>query len=307
MRLITRSDFDGMACAALLQEIGLVDEVVFAHPKDLQDGWIGVNAGDILANVPFVEGCGLWFDHHSSENYRLPLAGRYQGESRPAPSTARIIYEFYARDPNQASRLHRLAEMVDAVDKADSAWFTSDDILRPEGWMMLAFIADPRTGLGYRRTFRVSNLEMMKSLPLLLRTHTVEEILALPDYQERVDVYRDETEHFQQFLRDHSYVAGDALVIDLRNCNEIPSGNRFIEHVLFPEQNISIRLVTAKDPQQVMISVGHSVINRTSKVDVGGLMLWFGGGGSPRVGTCQVMAGDADEVLEEILRAVNTE
>ena len=62
MRLVTRSDFDGLVCGALLKEAGIIDTWMFAHPKDLQDGLVEINENDCLANVPYVEGCGLWFD-----------------------------------------------------------------------------------------------------------------------------------------------------------------------------------------------------------------------------------------------------
>jgi oligoribonuclease NrnB/cAMP/cGMP phosphodiesterase (DHH superfamily) len=306
MRLLTRSDFDGLACAALLQELGIVDEIEYIHPKDLQDNKIAVTENDVLANVPYVPGCGLWFDHHSSEKERLEMEGGFEGASEPAPSAARVIYDYYMKKPEFADRLKPFSEMISAVDKADSAQYTREDILSPESWMLLAFIADPRTGLGYHRNFRISNFELMKTLPGLLRTKSIDEILALPDFQERIEVYRDENKKYEQFIRENARIAGDAIVLDFRGKSEIPSGNRFIEYTLFPEQNISIRMVDGKQKQFVMISVGHSTINRTSDVDVGSMMLKFGGGGHEKVGTCQVAYEDADKALDEILATINS-
>lgn len=303
MRLVTRSDFDGLACAAILEELGIIDEVLYSHPKDLQDGKINVTSNDVLANVPFVEGCGLWFDHHSSEYERLELEGKFKGLSKDAPSCARVIYDYYSKD--YPERLKKFSEMIKAVDKADSAQYTREDILEPKGWMMLAFIADPRTGLGYHHTFRISNFDLMKTLPKLLRSKTIEEILEMPDFQERVRVYEEETKRYKQFILDHARVQGDAIVLDLRGVDEIPSGNRFIEYTLFPEQNISIRMVDGRNKEFVMISVGHSIINRGSHVDVGSLLLKYGGGGHRKVGTCQVTDAMADKVLEEILEEIN--
>jgi hypothetical protein len=303
MRLITRSDFDGLCCAALLREIGLVDEVLYAHPKDLQDRRIPVSANDILANVPFVDGCGMWFDHHSSEVERGALKGKFEGASEPMPSAARVIYSYYLTTHREA--LLRFAGMLDAVDKADAARYTPDDILNPRGWMMLAFIADPRTGLGYHHSYRISNFDLMKLLPDMLRRQTIEEILASQDFQERVEIYQRETEIYRQFILDHTQIRGNAIILDLRKCDAAPSGNRFIEYTLYPAQNISIRMVGSKSNGKVMISVGHSIINRSSTLDVGSLMLHYGGGGHQKVGTCQVPMEDADRILDEILGKIN--
>lgn len=303
MRLVTRSDFDGLACAALLEELGLVDEVFYTHPKDIQDGRVPITSNDILANVPLVQGCGLWFDHHSSELERNEIKGKFKGSSDLQPSAARVIYNYYIND--HADKLKKFADMLVAVDKADSAQYTTEDILEPKGWMMLAFIADPRTGLGYHHTFRLSNFELMKSLPSLLRTRTIEDILNMPDFQERVQVYLEETRVYKQFIIDHSKVSGKAIIIDLRGVKEIPSGNRFIEYTLYPEQNVSIRLADGKNREFVMVSMGHSIINRSAMVDVGSLMLKYGGGGHQKVGTCQVPYDRVDETIKDLLTEIN--
>ena len=305
MRLLTRSDFDGSVCAALLLEIGLVDEIQYVHPKDLQDNKIAVTANDILANVPFAEGCGLWFDHHSSERERIQLAGKFKGASELLPSAAQVIYEYYIDDANNAAKLKKFENLIRIVGIADSARFSKEDILDPSGWVMLAFIADPRTGFGYKQSFSISNFELMENLPELLRVKTVEEILALPDYQERIQVYHEETSKFKTLLQRHSRVEGDAILIDFQGLTEIPSGNRFLEYVLYPEQNISLRIVDGKDREFAMISVGHSIINRTSTVDVGSMVLKYGGGGHKQVGTCQVQYDDVDRIIGEMLQVIN--
>jgi len=185
MRLLTRSDFDGLACAVLLKEAGIIDDRKFVHPKDLQDGIIEVTKNDVLANVPYVEGCGLWFDHHSSEEERLKLEGRYRGSSRPAPSAARVIYDYY----NGKENFGHLEGLMAAVDKADSAQFTVEEILNPEGWALLSFIMDPRTGLGRFRDYRISNYQLMDDLIEYCRRRSIEEIINLYDVQERVKRY----------------------------------------------------------------------------------------------------------------------
>ncbi len=305
MRLITRSDFDGLVCAALLREMGVVDDILYVHPKEVQDGNVPVTENDVLANVPFVEGCGLWFDHHSSEMERQDLDGRFQGASEPAPSAARVVYQYYSSQPEYDGRLERFEELLMVTDIADSAQFTETDILEPVGWMMLAFLADPRTGMGHRKQFRISNFELMKTLPDLLRTRDVEEILAMPDFAERQAFYREENQRYKQFILQHARIEGDAIVLDVRGMSDIPIGNRFMEYVVFPDKNISVRVMDGKDAGRVVMAIGHSIINRTSMVDVGALAFSYGGGGHKTVGTCQVPAEDADRVLEEILSAIN--
>ena len=307
MRLLTRSDFDGSVCAALLLELGLVDGILYIHPKDLQDNKIEVTGDDILANVPFVEGCGLWFDHHSSEHERLKLEGKFKGASELEPSAAQVIYEYYKKDQVAAGKLKKFEDLIKIVGIADSAQFSKDDILNPTGWIMLAFIADPRTGLGYKRSFRISNFELMKKLPEYLRSKIAEEILVLPDFQERVQVYHEETSKYKALLARTTRIEGDAILIDFRGIAENPVGNRFMEYVLYPEQNISVRIVDGRNKQFAMISVGHSILDRTSLVDVGSLVLKYGGGGHKQVGTCQVEYDDVDRIVEEMLQVINAQ
>ena len=307
MRLLTRSDFDGSVCAALLQELGLVDEISYVHPKDLQDNKIEVTKDDIIANAPFVEGCGLWFDHHSSEHERLELAGKFKGASELAPSAAQVIYEYYKKDKNFGDKLKKFENLIKIVGIADSARFSRDDILNPTGWTMLAFIADPRTGLGYKRSFRISNFELMRKLPELLRSKAADEILAMPDFHERIQVYHEETSTYKAQLTRHTRVEGDAIIINFQGIDEVPVGNRFLEYVLYPEQNISLRIVDGRNNEFAIISVGHSITNRTSTVDVGSLVLKYGGGGHKQVGTCQVKYEDVDRIVAEILQVINAQ
>jgi hypothetical protein len=296
MRLLTRSDFDGICCAALLKELGLMDEMVYAHPKDLQDGKIPVGKNDILANVPYVPGCGLWFDHHSSEHERLQLAGKYEGKSAIAPSAARVIYDYYGSE-----KLSRFTEMLHYVDKVDSAQLTEDEILNPTGWVLLGFICDPRTGLGYHKDYRISNLAFMSDLVDHIRTRNIDEILGLPDTVERIALYLANDHKAREFITRHSVQDGVVLVTDARGAEELPPSNRFLVYSLYPETNISIRLIDGKGKEFVSISVGYSILNRTATIDVGSLMLKYGGGGHKAVGTCQVPYDMADHVLKEII------
>ena len=297
MRLVTRSDFDGLACGALLKEAGVIDHWKFAHPKDLQDGLVEITEDDCLANVPFVEGRGLWFDHHSSEFERNELEGKYKGESRIAPSCARIIYEYYGGE----ERFPQFQDMMAAVDKVDSGNLTIDEIQNPEGWILVGFLMDPRTGLGRWRNFTISNYQLMEKLIDACRTMTTEEILALPDVKERIDIYFEQAEKFKEMVKANTRVEKDVIISDLRKTDPIYSGNRFMIYSMYPEQNISAWIVSGKGGQGCSVAVGYSVLNRTSDVNVGKLMLKYGGGGHKAVGTCQFKDEDIDEMLPKLL------
>lgn len=297
MRLVTRSDFDGLVCGALLKEAGIIDHWKFAHPKDLQDGLVEINEDDCLANVPYVEGCGLWFDHHSSEFERNQLEGKYRGESRLAPSCARIIYDYYGG----RERFSHFDEMMEAVDKVDSGNLTIEEIQNPKGWFLVGFLMDPRTGLGRWRDFTISNYQLMEELIDACRTLSTEEILNLPDVQERIDVYMEQTENFKTMVLAHTTVRDDVIITDLRRVNPIYSGNRFLIYSMYPQQNISAWIVDGKGGEGCSVAVGYSILNRTSDIDVGKLMLKYGGGGHKAVGTCQFKDQDIEEKLPKLL------
>lgn len=304
MRLITRSDYDGLMCAVLLKELDMYDEIQFVHPKDVQDGLVPVSEQDILVNIPYVPGCGYWFDHHTSETERgVAKEGEYKGASYPAPSCARVIYEYYGGD----EKLGAFKEMLEAADKADSAQFTRDEILNPSRWVLLSFLMDPRTGLGRYHDYRISNYQYMLELIESLRTMGVDEILALPDSQERVKRYEEHKAHFLQMMFEYSRAEGDVIITDLRGVPETYVGNRHVIYALYPYQNISIRLFDAKDKDYCTFSVGYSILNRTSTVDVGSLMLKYGGGGHKAVGTCRIHKDKVDDTLYEILHFINVE
>ncbi len=297
MRLLTRSDFDGLACAALLKEAGVIDSWKFVHPKDVQDGLVEVTENDVLANIPYVKGAKMWFDHHSSEAERLGSDFKFEGESRLADSAARVIYDYYGGE----KRFPKMGGMIVAVDKVDSAKLSVNEIQDPAGWVLLGFIIDPRTGLGRFRNFRIANYELMEKLIDYCRVKNIDEILADPDVRERIDVYMEQGKLFKDMLLKVTKTDGNVILSDLRGVDPIYTGNRFLIYSLFPQQNISIWAVDGKDKLNCAIAVGHSVLNRTSKTDVGSLMLKYGGGGHKQVGTCQVPYADADKVLGELV------
>lgn len=297
MRLLTRSDFDGLACAVFLKEAEVIDSWKFVHPKDLQDGIIEVGPDDCLANVPFVEGCGLWFDHHSSEQERNAYKGKYKGESRNCPSCAHIIYDYYGGK----ERFHGYNDLLDAVDKVDSANLTKDEILNPTSWILLGFIMDPRTGLGRFRDFRISNYSLMEELIEWCSSKSIDEIMAHPDISERIDLYQEQTEQFKEMVKKHTITKENIIISDLRGLETIYTGNRFLIYSLYPDQNISVWIVSGKGGKGCSCAVGYSILNRTSKVDVGALMLKYGGGGHKQVGTCQFSDEDMDQNIAALI------
>jgi len=300
LRLLTRFDFDGVCCAVLLKALGIIDSMEFVHPKELQDGNVEVTSDDVLANVAYKEGCGLWFDHHSSEQERLDLEGQFEGASRLELSTARVIYNYY----DGSNRLTKFSEMVDNCDIADSARFGINEVLHPQGWMLLAFMCDPRTGLAYYNDYRISHYDFMHQLVDKLLEPDIDKILTDPDLKERAKRYYEQDDVFKKYLVDNSREDGPVVITDSRNNDANPPGNRFLIYSLFPNTNISIRLMDGREKKNVVISVGHSILNRTSEVNVGSIMLRYGGGGHFKVGTCQVPAEAADKVLNDLVSEI---
>lgn len=297
MRLITRSDFDGLACGVFLKEAGVIDSYKFAHPKDLQDGLVEVTKDDCLANVPFVEGCGLWFDHHSSEQERNAYKGKYEGCSKSSPSAAHVVYDYYGGK----ERFKRFDDLLAAVDKVDSANLTKEDILNPKDWVLLGFIMDPRTGLGRFRNFTISNYQLMEKLIDWCREMTIDEIMELPDIVERKELYFEQSEKFVKMIKEHTVVRDNVIISDLRGLETIYTGNRFTIYSLYPEANISCWIVSGRGGHGCSCAVGYSVLNKTSHVDVGALMLKYGGGGHKVVGTCQFPDETMDEMIPKLL------
>jgi nanoRNase/pAp phosphatase (c-di-AMP/oligoRNAs hydrolase) len=298
-RLVTRSDFDGLVCGMLLKEINLIDEIKFVHPKDMQDGKIPISSRDITTNLPYVPGCHLAFDHHSSEVERSGDTPANHIIMPNAASAARVVYDYYGG--RQAFARVR-DDMMGAVDKADSAQFTRDDILNPSGWTLLNFLMDSRTGLGRFRQFRISNYELMMTLIDECRDHTIEQILALPDVKERVDLYFEHEEKFREQLHRCARVHKDLVVLDLRDEEIIYAGNRFMIYALFPQCRVSMHVLWGVKQQNTVFAIGKSILDRTSPLNVGALCLEYAGGGHEAAGTCQVENITAEGVKAELIR-----
>lgn len=300
MRLVTRSDFDGLICAVLLKQVEAIDSIQFVHPKDLQDGAFAVMPDDVLTNVPFVPGCGLWFDHHATEVERVVGKIGFRGDCRLAPSAARVVYDYYGG----AARFPGIETMMAEVDKADSAQFISEDVLHPQGWVLLSFLMDARTGLGRFRDYRISNYQLMFELIDACLHMTIDDILQLPDVQERVVRYFEQDALFRTMLAAHTWTEGNVLVADLRSVDPIYSGNRFLVYALSPAQNVSVWIVNGFQGKNCVFACGHSIINRTAQADIGPLMRLEGGGGHVAAGTCQVPHDQAEDTLKRLVAAL---
>jgi nanoRNase/pAp phosphatase (c-di-AMP/oligoRNAs hydrolase) len=299
-RLVTRSDFDGLVCAALLKRLGMLEDILFVHPKDMQDGKIELRPSDITTNLPYVPGVHLAFDHHDSELERL-------GDDTPdnhvidphARSAARVVYDHFGGDATFGGS--PWYEILAAVDKADSASFSESEILAPSGWILLSFLMDPRTGLGRFRDFRISNYQLMMQLIDACTEMPVDEILETPDVKERVDLYRAHAGDAVDQLRGCAQLTGDVVVLDLREQEVIHPTNRFMIYALYPQARISVHVLWGLKQQNTVFAVGKSIIDRTSPVDVGALMLEYGGGGHEAAGTCQIENDDAARIGRELV------
>lgn len=303
-RLVTRSDFDGLVCAVLLNELGMIDDIKFVHPKDMQDGKIDIGPRDITTNLPYVPGAHIAFDHHLSETIRNTGERSNHVIDPDAPSAARVVYDYYGGKktfPNIAD------DMMAAVDKADSAQFSREEILNPEGWVLLNYLMDSRTGLGRFREFRISNYALMMDLIKYCRNHGIGDILELPDVKERVELYQEHLGKARQQILDCATVYKNLVVLDLREQETIYAANRFLIYALFPETNISIHVMWGVQKQNTVFATGKSILDRSSKTNIGELMLKYGGGGHHAAGTCQVDNDKADAVLKELIAQINAD
>lgn len=302
-RLVTRSDFDGLVCAMLLKELGMIDDIKFVHPKDMQDGKIDITDRDITTNLPYVEGVHLAFDHHLSETLRVGKRDNHIIDP-DAPSAARVVYDYFG---GKAKFARISDEMMEAVDRGDSADFTKDQVLDPTGWDLMNFIMDARTGLGRFRTFRISNYQLMMELIDYCLDHDISKVLELPDVRERTDLYFEHAEKFKEQVARCATVHKNLVVLDLRNEDTIWAGNRFMIYALFPQTNISMHVLWGFQKQNTVFAVGKSIFDRSSKTNVGKLMLEYGGGGHMAAGTCQVENSMAEEAMTALIDRITTD
>ncbi len=302
-RLVTRSDFDGLVCAVLLKELDMIDDIKFVHPKDMQDGKIEITNQDITTNLPYVQGAYLAFDHHLSETIRNQNAQSNYIIDPNAPSAARVVYNYFGGKEKFANISQ---DMIEAVDKADSAQFSLPEVLNPQDWVLLNFLMDSRTGLGRFRSFRISNYNLMMELIDYCKNHSIEQILNIDDVKQRSELYFEQEDKFKEQIKRCAKVYDNLVVLDLRDEETIYAGNRFMIYALFPECNISIHKMWGLKKQNTVFAVGKSIFNKTSNTNIGELMLKYNGGGHANAGTCQVDNDKADVILQELIEQITT-
>lgn len=299
MRLVTRADFDGLACAVLLSQAGLMDDLLFVHPKDVRDGRHFADSNDMVCGVPHIPGCGYWFNHHSSEIFSLPDAPSFQGTVQPAPSCARLLWDHLGGEDHFGSVT---GEMLRYVDKVESGDLNLTEILHPGGWVLLGFLLDPCTGLAGGKGFSTPHAQCLETLVHLVGSIPVAEILQQRDMAQRVKRYFASEASFRSMLLEKIVVRENVLILDARALDDPPPGNRFTMYSLYPECDASIEVRRAVDQNETVITVSHSILNRTCVTDVGKLMLDFGGWGHPRTGTCHVPEPRTENMLATLLQ-----
>lgn len=294
MRLVTRGDLDGLTSAVLITMKEPVDEIALVHPQDITDRKFKIRPDDILANVPYDPNCGMWFDHHLLTDSNQKPPSQFKGRHRIAPSAARLVYEYYLEKfPNDPDLL-RLARLVDETDRLDGALLTPEDVENPQGYILLGYTIDSRTGLGSFSGYFMRLVEWLKTMP-------IEQVLEQPEVKERIDRIRADQAEFTRLLKRNSFQLNNVVVTDLREIDRLPAGNRFLIYRLFPETNVSLRVHWGPSRSSVIAAVGHSIFNRTCNTSVGELMSKYGGGGHRGAGTCVLPLDKAADAIEEIL------
>jgi hypothetical protein len=309
MRLVTRADFDGLVCGALITKFENIDSYLFVEPKFMQDGLVDVRNGDIIANLPYHPNCTLWFDHHitnTTPQFDRPIMPG-KGGFRLAPSAARVVCEYYTEtskpnEPDAAARLaflnsQRMKYLLEETDKIDAGKLTGEDVLNPQGYVLISMTTDGRNAGDEPYWLRVIEL---------LREETLENMLNDSEVKRRCRQILDEQEQLRKLLLQRTTLKGNVIYADLRGIDNIPDGNRFLVFTLFPEGNIQVKV--ADDTQRAnttAISVGYNIFNPTSKVNVGELLQRYGGGGHRVVGSCRVPNDKAEKAIKEIVEAVS--
>lgn len=286
MRLITRADWDGLVCAALLKLVEDIDEVVFIEPGPFQSGELTVTSRDLIANLPFRSGCGMWFDHHATNKTNSP----FQGAWRIAPSAARVIFEYYDRP-----ELRSFAELVDVTDIIDSAALTEQMVLNPQGYVLASMTVEGK---------RLDNEPYWQRLIDLIGRNEVRALIADSEVEDRCRELLYINEEYGQVIQLYSEQVGNVLVTDFRQVWHGEPGNRFLAFSLYPDCDVWVKAMDhPNDPTRTHIAVGHSIFRRTSPVHIGDLMARFGGGGHRGAGSCRPLIEDADTAIEEIVKA----
>ena len=291
MRIVTRPDFDGIVCAVLLSDVLDIDTPVkWAEPNAMQNRLVEIETGDIIANLAYHENCSMWFDHHSTNKPEAPFKGAY---NKTAPSAAGIIFNYYK---GKFKRNYR--KLVKEADKIDSARLSIDEVLHPENY---PYIAIDTTITSHN----MADEPYWNRLVELLRHNDVHTILQEKEVSKRIAVVAKKNKQYAGILKEYTFKEGNVAVTDFRSLAKAPSGNRFLVFCLFPEANVHVKIrYHNKEKDKVIVSVGHSILNRSCKVDSGKLCSQFNGGGHKGAGSCSFPAAEAGENIQVIIKAL---
>lgn len=289
MRIVTRPDFDGVACAVLLYQVETIDQPIkWVQPDDIQNARINIDKEDILANLPYDSRCGLWFDHH----YSNKAVRNFQGNFELAPSAARVIYDYYQ------DRFDRdFSELVRKTDKIDSADLSVDEVLYPEN--------DPY----FLLSLTVSNANYDKlddvylnRLVSLLGGMNIRRVLKDVEVKRQCDENIKQKKAFEELLKYHATVKDHVSIVDFRPVCPVPKGNRFLIYTIFPGTMVNVE-IGYKDERKdkVRLKVGHNIFTHNCHVNVGLLLSRFGGGGHRGAGGCSFAADEADSYISQII------
>lgn len=290
MRLVTRGDLDGLTCAVIICLHEKIDNILLIHPQDITDDRVEILDGDIIANLPYHPDCGMWFDHHLHTATPTARPVAFKGKFGKAPSAARLVYEYYGG----SEKMPRLSTLVRETDRLDSANLTPQDVLEPQGYIKLGFTIDGRTGIGaFEEYFHAL-------VGLLMRKTPIDEVLAHPEVDKRCRLLASQNDAFREATKENSRVDANVVITDFRSLDTVPVGNRFLVYALYPEVNVSMRLQWGPQKQFPMLTIGHSIFNRTCQTNVGDLAARYGGGGHQGAGSIPLME-DPEMQIQMIL------
>lgn len=298
-RLVTKGDFDGIACAILLKVLAMIDEVKFCHPNDVETGNVEITSNDIIAGLPYRETAYMVFDNYPTRGKKVSPKKANLVVDTSASSTAMVIYRYFGGEktfPNISK------EMMLEVDKGYRAQYTIDDILYPSNWRLLGYLTDMRTGLEDSQRFSVSHYQMEMNLINYCKDHTILEILSLPEVEERLKTYFSYIDECKDQILRCSTIYYNLVVVDMRDERVIYPGNRFIVYALFPECNVSLQVTSDIINNKTIFVASKSIIDRSYKANIGEIMSRYGGGGHANAGTCRVDNDRAREVLEGLIK-----
>lgn len=298
-RIVTRNDLDGLICAALLIKVEMANSIEFAHPRDIESGKFKVDKSDILVSLPYVEGVQFVFDH--IDNSLAQSLTNYIATAK-AKSTSRLIYDYLG---GKAKFPDLQEEILIAAEKSISANYTIEEILHPTDWNLLGFIMDHRTGLERFKNFKNTTENLIRKLATSVLSLNIKEILQLPDLKERADLYFEQETMFDEQIKRCSFVHNKLLVVDMRDESTIYAGNRFRMYALHSNANISMQISRGNDAITLGISVGKSIFDRSSKVDVGSIMKQYGGGGHINAGACQCVVDKIDDIKIKLIDSLS--